>query len=188
MKAVFIGGSRRLSRLNEQIRDKLAEITSRGMQVLIGDANGADRAVQVQLAKWGYQNVTVFFVGTKPRNNAGAWTPVRVPTPGKARGFDFYAVKDIEMAHKADCGLMIWDGESRGTLSNVVNLTKEQKPVAVYVSSQRRFKNVLSMSDLESLGATAVVGGNDSSEPMQSELPLGISGKVVRTRRRRAEG
>ena len=46
MTSVFIGGSRAVSRLNDTIREQLDNLIARGRQILIGDANGADRAVQ----------------------------------------------------------------------------------------------------------------------------------------------
>lgn len=182
MTTVFIGGSRRISRLNDQIRSKLAEIVDRKLQILIGDANGADRAVQAQLAEWRYSHVTICFVGSKPRNNEGDWPLLRVETPRGLKGFEFYSVKDKQMASQADCGLMLWDGESRGTLANVVNLVREDKPVAVYVSRQRKFMNARTTADVEKLGAGAVHGEPEAS---QSELPLGVPHKPTKRSRRR---
>ena len=182
MKTVFIGGSRRISRLNDQIRSKLAEIVDRRLQMLIGDANGADRAVQAQLAEWHYSHVTIYFVGLKPRNNKGDWPLLRVETPKGVKGFEFYSMKDKQMAREADCGLMLWDGESRGTLANVINLVSEDKPVAVYVSKQRRFVNVRTPADV---GRLAAGGTHDDPEALQSELPLGVPQKPKRKPRRR---
>lgn len=153
MTRVFLGGSRKVSRLNEPIRARLGEIVRRKMQVVIGDANGADRAMQRQLADWGYADVVVYFVGSAPRNNEGGWPTRHVPTPPSARGFDFYSVKDRAMAEAAECGLMLWDGVSRGTLANVETLAASGKPVAVYVSPRQRFTNVLTPADLETLVA-----------------------------------
>lgn len=48
---VFIGGSRRISRLNDMIRERLDLIVNKKLQVLLGDANGADKAVQAYLDK-----------------------------------------------------------------------------------------------------------------------------------------
>lgn len=150
---VFLGGSRKISRLNDGIRARLEEIAGRGMQVLVGDANGADRAMQRQLAEWGYPHVTVYFVGSAPRNNEGGWPTHHVPTPRGAKGFDFFSAKDRAMADAANCGMMLWDGESRGTLSNVENLVRAGKPVSVYVGPRRRFTSVCSQADLEALVA-----------------------------------
>lgn len=137
----------------DQIRSKLAEIVDRELEILIGDANGADRAVQAQLAAWKYPRVSVYFVGLRPRNNVGYWPRLHVETPKGLKGFDFFSAKDKRMAREADCGLMLWDGESRGTLANVMNLVGEEKPVAVYVSKQRRFMNARTPADIDTLNA-----------------------------------
>lgn len=172
MTAIFIGGSRSLSRLNEQVRAKLAEITERGLHVLVGDANGADRAVQAQLHDWNYSHVTVFFVGAAPRNNVGGWPAERVPAPSSARGAQYYGAKDAVMARAADAGLMIWDGESKGTLLNVRNLAREQKPVAVYVSKLRRFRNVFNEAEMDELTVGQHARHGPAPHEEQSHLPL----------------
>ncbi|HEX8451362.1 MAG TPA: hypothetical protein VF647_04640 [Longimicrobium sp.] len=154
MTRVFLGGSRKVSRLNESIRARLGEIVRRKLPVVVGDANGADRAMQRQLAEWGYRDVVVYFVGSAPRNNEGGWPTQHVPTPPSVRGFDFYSVKDRAMAEAAECGLMLWDGVSRGTLANVETLVSAGKPVAVYVSPLQRFTNVLTPADLETLAGS----------------------------------
>ena len=182
MKKVFIGGSRRISKLNDQIRSKLAEIVDRELEVLIGDASGADRAVQAQLAAWKYPRVSVFFVGQKPRNNVGRWPLSHVETPKGLKGFDFFSAKDKRMAREADCGLMLWDGASRGTLANVVNLVSEEKPVAVYVAKRRRFMNARTPADIDTLNAFGVP---QESHVLQSRLPLDVPHKTTRKRRRR---
>ena len=41
-----IGGSRRITRLEAEVRRRLDRIVEKGLPVVIGDANGADRAVQ----------------------------------------------------------------------------------------------------------------------------------------------
>ena len=126
--------------------------------------------------------MSVYFVGAKPRNNVGCWPLLHVDTPKGVKGFDFFAAKDKRMAHEADCGLMLWDGESRGTLANVVNLVNEEKPVAVYVSQRRRFLNARKPADIETLNAFGVP---QESHVLQSRLPLDVPHKTTRKRRRR---
>jgi hypothetical protein len=173
MKAVFLGGSRRISRLNSAIRSRLEELVSRDMRLLIGDANGADRAIQRQLAEWVYPNVVVFFVGTAPRNNEGHWSTHRIPVPPGTKGFEYYATKDRAMASEADCGLMLWDGESRGTLSNVENLVRDGKPVALYVSRLHRFISVRTTEDL--FVTRGLLGDNkNAASPLQTALDLDV--------------
>ena len=50
-----------------------------------------------------------------------------------AKGFDFYRQKDISMSKDADCGFMVWDGQSKGTLCNIISLVSQSKPVIVYL-------------------------------------------------------
>lgn len=47
---VFIGGSLNLSRLNDTIRARASNILQQKFTVLIGDANGADKAMQSYFA------------------------------------------------------------------------------------------------------------------------------------------
>lgn len=157
------------------------------MQIVVGDANGADRAIQRQLAAWRYESVTVFFVGTCPRNNEGAWPTRWVATDARPRGFDYYAAKDKEMADVAECGLMLWDGESRGTLENVRRLVQHGKPVSVYLSPAKTFLNVTNESDLLDLppqsGPVNAHTGLATSAT-HSKKDLDLFGEAIRPARR----
>jgi hypothetical protein len=149
---VFIGGSRAISRLNELLRLRLDRIMAEGHEVLVGDASGADRIVQQYLADHHYADVTVYCTGGRCRNNVGLWVTAAVSPPiGVHRGAEFYAAKDREMAANATHGLMLWDGESRGTLTNVRNLLRDHKPVVVYLSPARTFITVKTAADLDAL-------------------------------------
>jgi len=54
---VFIAGSRRLSRLNKDMRRRIDNIVNKGFTVIVGDANGVDRAVQRYLSSRHYGSV-----------------------------------------------------------------------------------------------------------------------------------
>jgi hypothetical protein len=157
MNKVFIGGSRRLSRLNSDVRHRLDNIIETGLTVLVGDANGADKAVQEYLADKRYNNVIVFCSGSRCRNNVGSWPARHLSQPQQVRrDFAYYAAKDRAMVDETDYGLMLWDGESRGTLTSVVDLTRQGKPVVVYVSPRKSFETLKSSNDLGVLvGRTA---------------------------------
>jgi len=155
MEAVFLGGSRRIARLNESIRSKLDELLDRGLWIFVGDANGADRALQQHLANRAYERVIVYAVTGMLRNNVGDWKVRSVDAPRGARGFDLYSVKDAQMAKDASYGLMLWDGKSRGTLENVRNLLAHGKPVAVHLGPARRFVSLRSTEDLHKLGISS---------------------------------
>jgi hypothetical protein len=157
MEAVFLGGSRHVSRLNESIRSKLDELIARGLWMFVGDANGADRAIQQHLADRGYEKVVVYAVAGRLRNNVGHWKVRSIDPPRGARGFDLYASKDIQMAKDACYGLMLWDGKSRGTLENVRNLLAQEKPVAVHFGPERRLVSLRSPADLSKLGLSPIL-------------------------------
>jgi adenine-specific DNA-methyltransferase len=127
MNTVFIGGSRHLSRLSSEVKERLHNITGSGARVVVGDANGADKAVQKFLHDASYKNVTVFCSGDNCRNNLGQWETRNIKTSKHLKGFDFYAAKDREMAREADFGLMIWDGKSAGTVLNILRLIRADK-------------------------------------------------------------
>ena len=55
------------------------------------------------------------------------------------------------MSDDADYGLMLWDGKSKGTLNNIINLLLQKKSVLVYFSSSKEFMTIKNFSDLESL-------------------------------------
>lgn len=147
---VFVGGSRRLSRLNAVIRGRLDNIIERGHTVLIGDANGGDRAVQAYLAERGYRNVMVYCTNGDCRNNVGQW-PVRSIQATTERGFEYFALKDAAMAVDAACGFMLWDGKSRGTLLNIRRLLEAGKPVVVYFAPDHSCHTVRNEAELTPL-------------------------------------
>jgi hypothetical protein len=137
---VFIAGSRRLSRLNNDVRRRIDNIVDKGFTVIVGDANGVDKAVQRYLSSRKYSNVVVFCMEGGCRNNVGDWPTraIKAADPGR-RDFTYYSTKDRAMAEEADYGLMLWDGRSRGTLTNIVHLVRDGKAVVVYIASDRSF-------------------------------------------------
>jgi hypothetical protein len=155
MSVVFIGGSRRLSRLNSVIRARLDNMIERNHAVIVGDANGGDRAVQAYLAERGYRSVTVYCTNGDCRNNVGQW-PVRSIAATDQRGFEFYALKDAAMAGDAECGFMLWDGKSKGTLFNIRRLLAAEKPVVVYLAAGHTCHTIRREADLTALVAPSL--------------------------------
>ncbi|MBN1625373.1 MAG: hypothetical protein JW944_02520 [Deltaproteobacteria bacterium] len=151
MIKVFIGGSRNITRLTKDIKNRIDNIIQKGYGILIGDANGADKAVQKYLSEMDYQNVLVFCMDRACRNNVGSWEMRHIEGKGKIKDFSYYSIKDLEMAINADYGFMLWDGKSKGTLNNIINLLKRQKKVLVYFSPEKGFYNLISFYELERL-------------------------------------
>jgi hypothetical protein len=139
MIKVFIGGSRRVSRLGAPVRARLDKIIEKDLAVIVGDANGADKAVQQYLFSKHYDNVEVFCSGAVCRNNLGHWQTRLIHTNTQNRSRRFYTAKDRAMSDEATYGFMIWDGKSTGTLLNVLRLLRQNKKVVVYQVSEQRF-------------------------------------------------
>lgn len=147
---VFIGGSRAVSKLNAVIRERLDDLIRRGCTILVGDANGADKAVQQYFAERHYPHVVVFCLETC-RNNIGHWPTRNVDPPSGSTGFTYYAAKDLVMAQDAKCGLMLWDGKSKGTLQNMLKLIGVEKRTLVYFAPTRDFHILANEADLQAL-------------------------------------
>jgi probable addiction module antidote protein len=144
MNTVFIGGSRHVLRLPPHAKERLNNVIESGFPIFVGDANGADKAVQKYLLEARYDHVTVFCSGDTCRNNLGQWKTSHVRISKDVKGFQFYAAKDREMARGADFGLMIWDGKSVGTVLNVLRLVRAgKKAVLINVPEKEAitFKN-----------------------------------------------
>ena len=174
MKSVFLGGSRRVTRLNKVIRDRLDQIMRRRLTVYIGDANGADRAMQRHFAESRYSNVVVYAVASHLRNNLGSWHVELVTPPERSKGYEMFAAKDLLMAERAAAGLMLWDGKSRGTLENIRNLLARGKPVALYFAPRRRFLNLRTSTDLAKVSPAAAphAVARSSSRLEEEQHPL----------------
>ena len=88
------------------------------------------------------------------------------------------------MAEVADYGLMLWDGESRGTLTNIVDLVRQSKPVVVYLAPSRQFFTVKQTKDL-----AKILGQLDPSALVRvsEDLQLQIHGPGRISDRRRED-
>ena len=173
---VFVGGSRRLSRLNKKVTRTLDRLIERDLTIIIGDANGADKAVQSYLVNKQYRNVIVFCMQNQCRNNLGDWQSRRVETSLRTNGFEFYAVKDLAMVKETDYGFMLWDSKSKGTLNSIVNLLRENKPVVVYFSPTKTLHRLTTLGDL-----LKILEKCDKDSIHKLERDLGLSNLVFQS-------
>ena len=101
--------------------------------MVVGDADGADTAIQTTLFEQGGSNTTVNEVKKRQRAAMGQsgetiWAdvdngPIHSVTPDLAPGSRaYFTAKDVAMAEAADYGLMMWDATSTGTLGNLIEL------------------------------------------------------------------
>lgn len=182
MSRVFIGGSRKVSRLNDLIRNRLQNMIDKKLHILIGDANGSDKAIQRYFHSEKYPNVSVYCSGEECRNNWGTWEEVHVRVERRKKDRVFYGMKDIRMAEDCDYGLMLWDGESSGTMSNLVNVLSRGRTCLLYISPRKEFVSLKSFESLkrvlESLNPT-VLNELDRKIKLRDRLDGLIAGSQI---------
>jgi hypothetical protein len=74
-----------------------------------------------------------------------------IRTAGARKDFAYYSTKDRAMAAAAKCALMLWDGRSRGTLTNIRNMASAGKRTLVYLEPRKEFHTLVNEEDLRVL-------------------------------------
>lgn len=151
MKNIFVSGSINIKKLDSKVIERLKNIITSNLRVIVGDASGVDSSIQEYLKSNEVRSVIVYCSGDKPRNNIGHWDTKKVETFYKPGTRQFFTVKDKAMAADCDYGFMIWDGSSTGTLSNAIELVERNKVAVVYVSKAKQFLNIKNIQDIETL-------------------------------------
>jgi hypothetical protein len=157
---VFIAGPRAIRTLSPTVQERLRNIIEQKITVLVGDASGIDKMIQEYFSDANYKDVLVYASNGVARNNVGQWKVQNVPVRDNATGFAFYVEKDKAMADNADYGFMIWNGKSKGTLNNMVNLVSFNKEVLLYFTPHKRFYHINSMDRIH--GLTDICGVDTS--------------------------
>ena len=151
MTNVFVSGSIKIKNLDSKVVERLQNIISSNLGVIIGDADGVDSAIQEFLKSNEVRSVVVYCSGDTPRNNIGHWDTKKVSTTYKPGTRQYFTAKDKTMAADCDYGFMIWDASSTGTLSNVIELVERNKVGLVYINKAKQFLKVKNIEELETL-------------------------------------
>ncbi|MGL5931826.1 MAG: hypothetical protein ACRCY7_02815 [Cetobacterium sp.] len=146
---VFIAGAIKIKDLKKIVIEKLDGIIEKNFEVLVGDADGIDSSVQKYFKSKNYGNIKIYCTNGVIRNNFGDWEVISAFAKDNERGRAFYTVKDKKMAHDADIGFMIWNGESEGTLNNIINLLKAGKRVCLFLDNENKLLLLKEFKDLE---------------------------------------
>lgn len=148
MTTVFIAGSINIKNLDRKVKERIDRVIDQKLDIVVGDADGADTSIQNHLFLKGADQVTVFCSGTTARNNIGDWPETNVEPRFAPGTRAFFTAKDIEMAKVADYGFMVWDAKSTGTLSNVIELLNRKKKSVVFVNKEKDFKTIGNIEQL----------------------------------------
>jgi hypothetical protein len=148
---VFLGGSRHLQKVPQELVALLNEWNDSHNEFLVGDASGADLAFQVELDKMNCSNVTIYSSAGYVRNNRGNWTAKHIESGLESSTNAKHAFKDRYMTEFADTGLMLWDCESAGTLSNVIDLIQKGKSCKIWLALEAELFTFDNSSSLDNL-------------------------------------
>ncbi|EGJ19523.1 hypothetical protein RSWS8N_15224 [Cereibacter sphaeroides WS8N] len=173
MTTVFVAGSIKIKRLDPRFVDRIKNIVSDRLAVIVGDATGADTSIQTELTKLAAENVTVYCSGYEPRNNVGNWKVKPIHSSEEPGTRAYFTAKDKAMAADADFGLMLWDAASAGTLNNVLELVGGGKKCVVFINKEKTFLNIKEPKDLSSLVAFMSSGART-----QAEKKIGLSKRL----------
>ena len=133
---VVLGGSRHLSFIPEEVMENLNSWMREGADFFVGEAKGTDAKFQEFFKFSKYRNVKIYYSGDYVRHNFGNWETEKIDSGIKTKSHAMHAAKDRTMTALADTGLMIWDGLSAGTLSNLIDLLNQGKPCQIYVAGE----------------------------------------------------
>ena len=146
---IVLGGSRFLEKIPQNLIELIKEWTDSGSEFLVGDAPGADSAFQKALINVGSKSVTIYSSAGYVRNNYGNWVSKEIESGLQSKSNAVHAFKDRYMTSIADSGLMLWNCESAGTLSNVIDLVESGKSCRIWVALDSELYNFDNLSSLE---------------------------------------
>ena len=147
--SIVLGGSRKIDRLPSEIQDLLAAMMNDQETFIVGDAIGSDLAFQKFFLNSKYKAVTVYSSAGYVRNNVGNWPDQLIESGLKSKSNATHAIKDRKMVEIAKLGIMIWDSESAGTLSNVIDLVEQEKECYLWLAAESELSRFDNLNSLE---------------------------------------
>ena len=159
--------------IDQKIKDRIDNIINSGFAIVVGDADGADCAIQSYLLSKNAIDVTIYCSGLNARNNVGGWPVKTIETKHTEGSRQFFTAKDLAMADIADYGLMIWDNKSTGTLSNVIELLAREKKSLVFVNKEKNFSAISSVEHLEIL-----IGNMSDFSQKKADKKIGVNKRI----------
>ena len=134
--SIVLGGSRRIDRIPGEVQELLKSYVANEEKFIGGDAVGSDLAFQRFFFDSKCLAVTIYSSAGYVRNNVGHWPEQLIDSGLKSKSNAVHAFKDRKMVEIAKSGIMIWDSESAGTLSNVIDLVEQEKECYLWLAAE----------------------------------------------------
>lgn len=134
-KTIFLGGSKTVNTLTENIKKKFFKMMNCGYKFVVGDCVGADLQIQKLLSECEYKKVVVYYSGDRPRVNLGEWKAKYVSSDKYVEKYERQKLKDEQMANVCDEGFMLLKGTTKGTMANIEKLVELNKKCEVVLTN-----------------------------------------------------
>lgn len=124
-----------LDDLHEGVKNEIDKVVKSNAKIIVGDAPGADTAIQKYLANLGYKNVKVYTADPEVRNNVGKWEVEKIGADGLTDDRDIRLQKDIAMTKAATRAIAISPDDDRpdsAMSKNIDRLNEQSTPVRRY--------------------------------------------------------
>ena len=137
---VFISGSISIKKLPESVKESIHKIAHQNIEILVGDADGIDTLVQSYCKSINYNNVSVYSIYSSPRYKVkGFNSEYIVVTSESKKERERQREKDEAMTLASEFSLVIWDGKSKGSYTNIMRALDNNKKVKVYIDYEGGF-------------------------------------------------
>ncbi len=138
---VFISGSISIKKLPDKVKESILKIINKNLEILIGDASGIDSLVQDFCKENHYFNLTIYTIELFPRYKADErFNVVKVNVSNDIKkDRQKQQEKDKRMTLDSDYSLVIWDGKSKGSYSNIIRAIDNHQKAKVYLTEINDF-------------------------------------------------
>jgi len=132
---VFISGSISIKKLPNKVKESILKIIDKNLEILVGDANGIDSLIQDFCKEKQYFNVTVYTIELLPRYKADEkFNIIKVNVSNDIKkDRQRQQEKDKQMTLDSDYSLIVWDGKSKGSYSNIIRAIDNNQKAKVYL-------------------------------------------------------
>lgn len=146
---VFMCGSISIKEIPPEAKKRIDNIIAKRYEILVGDADGIDYEIQKYCRDKKYFKLTIYIVGDKARKIATSEFMAKqikkdsnkieyVQNSNKKQSErERQWIKDKAMMDDCDYGLIIWDGESKGSYKNLLYMIDSKKKFYLYIDGKK---------------------------------------------------
>lgn len=137
-RTIFLGGSKTVCQLDDDVKKHLVRYMNLGYDFLIGDCTNVDCVMQKFLAENDYKNVTVYYSGERAKLNLGAWQEKHIFV-GNNKGCDLFKRKGEQMAVDCDQAFIVLHGQTHEILETIERMCNMRKTCTIATCTKGKY-------------------------------------------------